>query len=112
MLILVSVKSILASQSTTVENTHDRLFCLQRISRPAKIHEHPTHHRRPVQHHKAFIDGHLEDTGGLLQLSNCPKLLRFNELANDKFFCTESAAQQEVTFINPDASAMGAYQNQ
>ena len=61
---------------------------------------------------------------------NCPKLLRFNELANDEFFCTEAAAQQGVTFkntslteplvalryfgpeVNPDAPAMGAYKNQ
>jgi hypothetical protein len=60
---------------------------------------------------------------------NCPKLLRFNELSNDEFFCTEAAAQQGVTFkntslteplvalryfgpeVNPNAPAMGAYKN-
>jgi hypothetical protein len=128
--ILVLGKSMLASQLTTDDNSDDRSNCLPRISRPVKSHEHPTHHRRPVQHHKAFIDGHLEDTGGLLQLSNCPKLLRFNEIANDEFFCTEPAARQGVTFkntslteplvalrhfgpeVNPDAPAMGAYKNQ
>jgi hypothetical protein len=57
-------------------------------------------------------------------------LLRFNELSNDEFFCTESAAKQGVTFkktaltvplvalryygpeANPNAPAMGAYKNQ
>ncbi len=61
---------------------------------------------------------------------NCPKLLRFNELSNDEFFCTEAAAKQGVTFkntslteplvalryfgpeVNPNAPAMGAYKNQ
>ena len=58
---------------------------------------------------------------------NCPKLLRFNELSQDEFFATESAAQAGVTFentseteplvclryfgpeVNPDAPAMGAH---
>tara|TARA_B110000881_G_C18291598_1_gene372512 strand:- start:56 stop:586 length:531 start_codon:yes stop_codon:yes gene_type:complete len=61
---------------------------------------------------------------------NCPKLLRFNELSEDEFFATESAAKAGVTFkntsateplvllryfgpeVNPDAPAMGAYRNQ
>jgi len=58
---------------------------------------------------------------------NCPKLLRFNELSEDEFFATESAAQEGVVFkntsateplvllryfgpeVNPDAPEMGAY---
>ena len=58
---------------------------------------------------------------------NCPKLLRFNELSEDEFFATESAAQAGITFentsateplvllryfgpeVNPEAPAMGAY---
>lgn len=31
---------------------------------------------------------------------NCPKLLRFNELAQDEFFATESAAQAGIVFEN------------
>ncbi|MFT6238780.1 MAG: hypothetical protein ACJAQT_000855 [Akkermansiaceae bacterium] len=60
---------------------------------------------------------------------NCPKLLRFNELSEDEFFATESAAQAGITFentsateplvllryfgpeVNPEAPAMGAYRN-
>ena len=60
---------------------------------------------------------------------NCPKLLRFNELSQDEFFCTEGAAKEGVTFkntseteplvalryfgpeANPDAPEMGAYKN-
>ncbi|MDA7868256.1 hypothetical protein N9B19_00530 [Akkermansiaceae bacterium] len=58
---------------------------------------------------------------------NCPKLLRFNELSEDEFFATESAAQGGITFentsateplvllryfgpeVNPEAPAMGAH---
>ena len=61
---------------------------------------------------------------------NCPKLLRFNELSEDEFFATESAAKTGIVFentstteplvllryfgpeVNPDAPAMGAYRNQ
>lgn len=58
---------------------------------------------------------------------NCPKLIRFNELTQDEFFCTEKAALAGVTFentsqtealvclryfgpeVNPDAPSVGAY---
>ena len=58
---------------------------------------------------------------------HCPNLLRFNELSEDEFFATESAAQAGVVFenlceteplvllryfgpeINPEAPEMGAY---
>ena len=58
---------------------------------------------------------------------NCPKLLRFNELSEDEFFATESAAQTGITFkntsateplvllryfgpeVNPQAPSIGAY---
>ena len=58
---------------------------------------------------------------------NCPKLIRFNDLTQDEFFATESAAKAGVTFkntsatedlvclryfgpeVNPNAPAMGAY---
>lgn len=61
---------------------------------------------------------------------NCPKLLRFNELSEDEFFATESAAKSGIVFentstteplvllryfgpeVNPDAPAMGAYRTQ
>jgi hypothetical protein len=64
-----------------------------------------------------------------LRLS-CPKLLRFNELSEDEFFATESAAEEGVVFentsdteplvllryfgpeVNPEAPEMGAYRNQ
>ena len=57
------------------------------------------------------------------------KLLRFNELSHDEFFCTEEAALAGVTFtntslteplvalryfgpeVNPDAPAMGAHRS-
>jgi hypothetical protein len=35
---------------------------------------------------------------------NCPKLLRFNELSQDEFFCTETAAQDGVVFENRSAT--------
>ena len=56
-----------------------------------------------------------------------PKLIRFNELTEDEYFCTEDGAKAGVTFentseteprvrlryfgpeVNPDAPAMGAY---
>ena len=58
--------------------------------------------------------------------SNSPKLIRFHELTEDEYFCTEDGAKQGVTFentgteplvtlryfgpeVNPDAPAMGAY---
>ena len=58
---------------------------------------------------------------------NCPKLIRFHELTQDEFFCTEAAALAGVEFentsetedlvclryfgpeVNPEAPAMGAY---
>lgn len=58
---------------------------------------------------------------------NCPKLLRFNELSQDEFFCTESAARAGVVYentsateplvllryfgpeVNPEAPAIGAH---
>ena len=58
-----------------------------------------------------------------------PKMLRFNELSEDEYFCTETGAKAGVTFentssteplvclryfgpdANPDAPAMGAYRN-
>lgn len=40
-----------------------------------------------------------EGTANKLRL-NCPKLLRFHELSQDEFFCTESAALAGVTFTN------------
>jgi hypothetical protein len=60
---------------------------------------------------------------------NSPKLIRFHELTEDEFFCTESGAKTGVTFVNtsdteplvclryfgpevnPDAPAMGAHRN-
>ena len=64
------------------------------------------------------------------QVLNSPKLIRFHELTEDEYFCTESGAKAGVTFtntstteplvclryfgpeVNPDAPAMGAYKNQ
>lgn len=61
------------------------------------------------------------------QVLNSPKLIRFNELTEDEYFCTEAGAKQGVTFrntstteplvclryfgpeVNPDAPAMGAH---
>ena len=61
------------------------------------------------------------------QVLNSPKLIRFNELTEDEYFCTEEGARKGVTFrntstteplvclryfgpeVNPDAPAMGAY---
>ena len=61
------------------------------------------------------------------QALNSPKLIRFHELTEDEFFCTEAGAKAGVTFantseteplvclryfgpeVNPDAPAMGAY---
>jgi hypothetical protein len=58
---------------------------------------------------------------------NSPKLIRFVELTEDEFFCTEDGAKSGVTFentseteplvvlryfgpeVNPDAPEMGAY---
>ena len=58
---------------------------------------------------------------------NSPKLIRFHELTEDEYFCTEDGAKAGVTFentseteplvtlryfgpeVNPDAPAMGAY---
>ena len=58
---------------------------------------------------------------------NSPKLIRFTELTEDEYFCTEDGARNGVTFentseteplvtlryfgpeVNPDAPAMGAY---
>ena len=58
---------------------------------------------------------------------NSPKLIRFTELTEDEYFCTENGAEAGVTFentseteplvclryygpeVNPDAPAMGAY---
>jgi hypothetical protein len=58
---------------------------------------------------------------------NSPKLIRFTELTEDEYFCTEAGAQAGVTFentssteplvclryfgpeVNPNAPAMGAY---
>ncbi|GAA5484062.1 hypothetical protein [Haloferula sargassicola] len=70
-----------------------------------------------------------EGRANKLRLS-CPKLLRFNELSEDEFFCIESAAREGVAFentsateplvclryfgpeVNPDAPAMGAHKTQ
>jgi hypothetical protein len=64
------------------------------------------------------------------QALNSPKLIRFTELTEDEFFCTEAGAKAGVTFentsateplvclrysgpeINPDAPEMGAYRRQ
>ena len=64
------------------------------------------------------------------QVLNSPKLIRFHELTEDEYFCTEAGAKAGVTFtntstteplvclryfgpeVNPDAPAMGAYKNQ
>ena len=61
------------------------------------------------------------------QVLNSPKLIRFNELTEDEYFCTETGAKKGVTFrntstteplvclryfgpeVNPNAPAMGAY---
>jgi hypothetical protein len=61
------------------------------------------------------------------QVLNSPKLIRFHELTEDEYFCTEDGAKAGVTFentseteplvtlryfgpeVNPDAPAMGAY---
>jgi hypothetical protein len=61
------------------------------------------------------------------EVLNSPKLIRFNELTEDEYFCTEDGAKKGVTFrntstteplvclryfgpeVNPDAPAMGAY---
>ena len=61
------------------------------------------------------------------QVLNSPKLIRFNELTEDEYFCTEAGAKKGVTFrntstteplvclryfgpeVNPSAPAMGAY---
>ena len=61
------------------------------------------------------------------QVLNSPKLIRFNELTEDEYFCTEAGAKKGVTFrntstteplvclryfgpeVNPNAPAMGAY---
>lgn len=61
------------------------------------------------------------------QVLNSPKLIRFHELTEDEYFCTEAGAKAGVTFtntstteplvclryfgpeVNPDAPAMGAY---
>ena len=58
---------------------------------------------------------------------NSPKLIRFHELTEDEYFCTEDGAKNGITFentseteplvtlryfgpeVNPDAPAMGAY---
>ena len=58
---------------------------------------------------------------------NSPKMIRFHELTEDEYFCTEAGAQAGVTFenlstteplvilryfgpeVNPDAPEMGAY---
>jgi hypothetical protein len=58
---------------------------------------------------------------------NSPKLIRFHELTEDEYFCSETGAREGVTFentseteplvtlryfgpeVNPDAPAMGAY---
>ena len=58
---------------------------------------------------------------------NSPKIIRFTELTEDEYFCTEDGAKRGVTFenlssteplvilryfgpeVNPDAPAMGAY---
>jgi hypothetical protein len=63
------------------------------------------------------------------QVLNSPKLIRFHELTEDEYFCTEAGAKAGVTFtntstteplvclryfgpeVNPDAPAMGAYKN-
>lgn len=60
---------------------------------------------------------------------NCPKLIRFNQLTQDEFFCSEPAAMAGVEFVNtsetedlvclryfgpevnPNAPKMGAYKN-
>jgi hypothetical protein len=61
------------------------------------------------------------------QLLNSPKLIRFTELTEDEYFCSEQGAQSGITFenaseteplvvlryfgpeVNPDAPQMGAY---
>jgi hypothetical protein len=61
------------------------------------------------------------------QALNSPKLIRFHELTEDEYFCTEAGAKAGVTFenlseteplvvlryfgpeVNPDAPVMGAY---
>ena len=61
------------------------------------------------------------------QLLNSPKIIRFTELTEDEYFCTEDGAKAGVTFentseteplvtlryfgpeVNPDAPTMGAY---
>ena len=61
------------------------------------------------------------------EVLNSPKLIRFHELTEDEYFCTEAGAKKGVTFrntstteplvclryfgpeVNPDAPAMGAY---
>ena len=61
------------------------------------------------------------------EVLNSPKLIRFNELTEDEYFCTEDGARKGVAFrntstteplvclryfgpeVNPDAPAMGAY---
>jgi hypothetical protein len=63
------------------------------------------------------------------QALNSPKLIRFTELTEDEFFCTEAGAKAGVTFenlseteplvvlryfgpeVNPDAPVMGAYRH-
>jgi hypothetical protein len=63
------------------------------------------------------------------QALNSPKLIRFHELTEDEYFCTEAGAKAGVTFenlseteplvvlryfgpeVNPDAPVMGAYRN-
>jgi hypothetical protein len=63
------------------------------------------------------------------QVLNSPKLIRFHELTEDEYFCTEAGAKAGVTFVNTstteplvclryfgpevnlDAPAMGAYKN-
>lgn len=84
-----------------------------------------------------LVDTAVEETGGLIctqgkgtingQPLNSPKLIRFTELTEDEYFCTEEGARSGVTFtntsdteplvtlryfdpeVNPNAPAMGAY---
>jgi hypothetical protein len=70
----------------------------------------------------------VQGTGRLNgQPLNSPKLIRFTELTEDEYFCTEAGAKTGVTFentseteplvclryfgpdVNPDAPALGAY---
>jgi hypothetical protein len=70
----------------------------------------------------------VQGTGKLnRQPLNSPKLIRFTELTEDEYFCTEDGAKAGVTFqntseteplvclryfgpeVNPDAPAMGSY---